>query len=726
MGNSKVKQPVRNGHAKVPVVMQMEALECGAASLCMILAYYNKWIPLEQVRYDCGVSRDGSNARNMLQAARNYGLEAKGFRFEPQFLKENGFFPCIIHWDFNHFVVLCGFKKNKAVINDPARGTVEVSMEEFDRSFTGVTLLLEPGESFEPGGKRKSIREFTKRKLLGTKSAFIFTILIFAATNLMSMVSPAFQRVLYDRLLTGKSPEWVRPFLIILAMVTGLQIVIQALKIIFSLRLEGKLAIVANSEYMWHILRLPMEFFSQRMAGDIAQRKRTNEKIASTLIGTLAPLAVDVFMMLFYLVFLIKTSAVLAMIGVLGVLINAVVRRYISEKRINIARVMMRDSGKLESTTLSGISMIETIKASGAENGFFRKWSGFQASVNRQQVETERINYYLGIIPSLISDIVTMIILWMGVMLIVNGDFTIGILTQFTAWLGSFVAPADQLLDMQNTIREMRTNMERIEDVMDYPVDVTEEKMEFNESLSYKKLGGKIEMKNVTFGYSRLASPLIENFNMTVLPGQKIAFCGPSGCGKSTIAKLLTGLYKPWSGEILYDGIPIDEIDRNQFTGSVAMVDQDITLFEDTISDNIRMWDTTIEDFEVILAARDTMMHETIIQRDGGYQYKMLEGGADFSGGERQRLEIARVLAQDPSIIIMDEATSALDARTEAQVVNSVRDRGISCVVVAHRLSTIRDSDEIIVMNQGQIVERGKHEDLLNEHGFYEQLIMCE
>ena len=406
-------------------------------------------------------------------------------------------------------------------------------------------------------------------------------------------------------------------------------------------------------------------------------------------------------------------------------IINLLVNQYITTKQIQISRVQMRDEAKLTAATVSGIEMIETIKASGAENGFFEKWSGYQASVNSQNVKAMRMNAYYGLIPQAVSIIVNMTILGVGFNLIIKGEFTVGMLFAFQTMLSSFMMPVTDLANAGTTIREMRTDMERVEDVMEYPTDV-EYKNEKCKNISYDKLSGRLEMKHVTFGYSKLAPPLIEDFNMTVEMGQKVAFVGGSGCGKSTLAKLISGLYQPWSGEILFDGKPISEIDRNIFTGSLAVVDQDITLFEDTIADNIKMWDRSIEDYEMILASRDASLHEDIMQRDGGYDYRILEGGKDFSGGQRQRMEIARVLAQDPTIIVMDEATSALDAKTEYDVVKAIKDRGITCIVIAHRLSTIRDCDEIIVMEHGKIAERGTHETLMACHGKYEELILSE
>ena len=718
-----VKAPVTAGVAKVPVVMQMEALECGAASLTMVLAYYNKWIPLEQVRADCGVSRDGSNAKNVLRAARSYGLIAKGYRFEPESLRENGTYPCIIHWNFNHFVVLNGFKGNKAYLNDPAKGTYSVSMETFDQSFTGICLMFEPSQTFEPGGKPKSVMDFALQRMKGTSEAVAFTVITTVIASLIGIIQPAFSRVFLDRILTGQNPRWLIPFIWALAAMSALQVLIAFLQAVYSAKINAKIAVVGNTTYVWKILHLPMDFFSQRMAGDIQQRKATNATIAGSLVSLFAPLVIQTCMMVFYLVVMIRYSLMLTLVGMGSIVINMFMSRIISKKRINVTRVQMRDAGKLASTTVAGIEMIETIKASGAENGFFEKWAGYQASVNTQNVRFSRINQYFGLIPQIVTSLTNTAVLILGVYLVMEGKFTIGMVMAFQGFLASFMAPAQQLLSAGQTIQEMRTQMERIEDVMQYPEDPVYASASETEEEEYSKLSGAVEMKNVTFGYSRLGEPLIRDFNLSLKPGSRVAFVGTSGCGKSTLTKLLSGLYQPWSGEILFDGKPMGKIDRNVFTGSLAVVDQDIILFEDTIANNIKMWDNSIEDFEMIMAARDAQLHEDIMQRDGGYHYKLTEGGKDFSGGQRQRMEIARVLAQDPTIFILDEATSALDARTEYDVVKSIKDRGITCILVAHRLSTIRDCDEIIVMDHGNVVERGTHEELFARGGYYTQLV---
>lgn len=721
-----VKSPKTSGVCKVPVVMQMEALECGAASLAMILAYYDKWIPLEQVRADCGVSRDGSNARNILRAARNYGFNAKGYRFEPEELKTAGQFPCIIHWEFNHFVVLDGFRGDKAVLNDPARGVVTVPMKAFDEAFTGICLLFEPNEDFVPGGKPKSMFAFAKSRLKGTGTAVAFVILTTMISSLIGIINPAFSRIFLDRLLTGENPDWLLPFIFALSGFGVLQLIVAWIQAVYSLRINGKIDVVGSTAFMWQVLRMPMEFFAQRMAGDIQQRQSSNAQIAKSLVDTFAPLALNTAMMVFYLIVMLRYSVPLTLIGVASIFINLLVSNIVSKKRVNITRVQMRDAGKLAGTTVAGIEMIETIKASGAENGFFEKWSGYQASVNTQQVKFTKLNQILGSIPLLVNSLTNIVILILGVYLTMNGQFTVGMIMAFQGFLTSFTAPAMTLITTGQTLQEMRTDMERIEDVMKYPTDVNFENDDVSDDVEYDKLSGRIEMKNVTFGYSKLAEPLIEDFNLSLKPGQRVAFVGSSGCGKSTLAKLISGLYQPWSGEILFDGKPIRQIDHSIFTGSLAVVDQDIILFEDTVANNMKMWDNSIEDFEMIMAARDAQLHEDIMQRDGGYQSKITEGGKNFSGGQRQRLEIARVLAQDPTIIILDEATSALDAKTESEVVKSIQDRGITCIVVAHRLSTIRDCDEIIVMDYGKVVERGTHEELYAKGGLYTQLVSNE
>ena len=723
MRKNRLKKPVVGGLAKVPVIMQLEALECGAAALAMVMAYYDKWVPLEQVRLDCGVSRDGSNARNMLVAARSYGFEAGGFRCEPDALRAEGQMPCIIHWNFNHFVVLKGFRGKYAFLNDPARGDVRVSMEEFDRSFTGICLQIVPGASFQPGGKPKSVLAFTRKRLIGAGAMVAFVMLSTVIGYLFGIIHPVFANFFIDRLLTGENRELLTPFLLLLSLICLAQLLVGWVQAVYSLKIRGKLALVGNSSFLWKLLHLPMEFFSQRLSGDILQRMGTNATIAGTLVDTFAPLLLNAVMLVFYLVIMLRYSVLLTLIGLIAVVLNLFASRVISRRRINITRVMMRDSGKLAAATVSGIQMVETIKASGAETGFFQKWSGHQASVNAAEVRFAKINQYLGMVPVLLSSFAGASVLVLGVYQAILGRFTIGMILSFQGFLSAFMAPAELLITAGQSIQEMRTDMERVEDVMAYPEDPVRAEAPLSDTGDYAKLSGELQLRDVCFGYSRLGKPLIQDVSLHVKPGSRVAFVGASGCGKSTLSKLISGLYQPWSGEILFDGKPISAIDRSVFTGSVAVVDQDIILFEDTVANNIKMWDSSIEDFEMILAARDAQIYDDIIAREGGFYGRLIEGGRDLSGGQRQRLEIARVLAQDPTLIILDEATSALDALTEYELVKAIKNRGITCIVIAHRLSTIRDCDEILVLDHGRIAERGTHDELYARGGLYADLI---
>lgn len=723
----KLRAPVTKGAARVPVIIQREALECGATSLGMVLAYFGKWVTPEQLRLDCGVGRDGSSAKNIIKAARNYGLEARAFRTEPEELKKRGVFPCILHWNFVHFVVLCGFRGGKAVINDPDRGRIAVDWEEFDRSFTGVCLTFRPGENFVPDGKRRSVVKFAKQRLHRMGGAFAFIALTSLIASVVGILTPAFTSMFADYLLTGEYDDLLLPFIIALSAVFAVQFITALIQKWRLTALESKLSSVANASFMWHVLRLPVEFFSQRMAGDISARQSKNESIAYSLIQQLAPLLFNLIMLVVYLAIMINYSLILTLIGVASIVLNMFVSLLVSRKRVNITKVQVRGEGNLSGQTISGIEMIETIKSSGAENGFFEKWAGYQATVNTSSVKFSKLNSYLGSLPSIISTLADVAILITGIWLIIDGQFTSGALLAFQGFMTSFSTPVNDLIGVGQSVQEMRTDMDDIEDIMSYPTDVPDRiEDEIVEGESYNKLSGAIVMKDVTFGYSRLDPPLIEHFDLTLEPGKSVAFVGPSGCGKSTLSKLITGLYKPWSGEILYDGRRREDINRAVFTGSIAVVDQDIILFNDTIANNIKMWDTSIEDFEMIMAARDAQLHESIMLRDGGYNHVILDGGKDFSGGERQRMEIARVLAQDPTVIVMDEATSALDAKTEFDVTNAIKQRGVTTVVVAHRISAIRDCDEIVVLDGGKVVERGTHAQLMQKNGLYARLITSE
>ena len=709
---------------KVPVILQMEALECGAASLAMVLAYYKKWVPLEEVRSACGVSRDGSNALNIARAAQSYGLNYGAFRYTVDRLKEKATYPAVIFWNRNHFVVLCGFKGDYAYLNDPAEGRVKISMEDFRKSYSGICLTFEPGEKFVPDGTPPSTFEFLKRSLKGNEKIILLVMITAALAMIAGILIPVLSRVFTDFILSGSTPSWYEGLLTLFFCVILFQLIAGAIHIVYMKKSAAKLAVTANASFMYHILHMPMEFFSQRMSSDLSQRALSNDTVAATLVGKLAPVFINFILLVFYLAVMLQYSIPLTITVLITTGINLFMSNYISEKRTEISRTQMRDQANLDAATVSGIDMIETIKASGAENGYLERWSGFQASVTKAKVKFDNVNRFLGSLPSLVQQLSGIIVMLLAYRSIMDNHFTAGLLLAFQACMTSFLTPVNDLIDAGQNIQEMKSSIERITDVMDYPED-TNAKEDFlpGELNNARKLTGRIEMKNVTFGYSKFANPVISDFNLTVTPGQRIAFVGSSGCGKSSVAKLLTGLYKPWSGEILYDGKPISDIPKPIFNSSLAMVDQNVILFNDTIANNISMWDKTIEDFDIILASRDAAIHDDIMTKKGGYNNVLEENGKNLSGGQRQRIEIARVLAGDPSIIIMDEATSALDARTEHDIAKFIRDRGITSIIIAHRLSTIRECDEIIVIDKGTVVQRGTHNELINEDGLYKRLV---
>ena len=713
MGRSKL--------AKVPQVMQMEVVECGAASLTMILAHYGKWLPLEEVRAACGVSRDGSSAKMILQAARNYGLDAKGFRMSPEALE--GKQPAIIHWNFEHFVVFRGFdRKGRACINDPGIGPVKWPMEEFRKHYTGVCLTFEPTEKFEKGGQQTSILSYMKKNLNGVSEAFWLTFSFALMGAFVALLSPLFTRIFLDEILSGKNADWVKWFFIGMGALAVFQFFVVLLQSRYTKRVAGALALKSNKDYLRHLLRLPMSYFAMRHVGDLQQRMHLNQEITNSLIEVLAPQVINIGLLVLYLFLMFSYSFWLTIIGFVAAGVNLAIVHYFANLRINLIRSMEQSEGQYFSATISCIDNMESIKAAGAETGFFKYWSGLWAHKFNVNANADKQQAQVALLPVMANALCSVAVLVLGAYLILQGDLTVGMLMAFQGFMGSFLAPVNELVNGSQKIVEMRSQMERVEDVMKYPEDHRDSEKEILQG----KLGGLLEMKHVTFGYSPIQPPLIEDFNLRVEPGHSVALVGPSGCGKSTLAKLISGLYKPWSGEILFDGRPIESIPNEELTNSVAVIDQNVVLFDDTIAQNIRMWDPSIEDFTLMMACNDAEIRADIVSRPEGFDTKIVKGGQNFSGGQRQRFEIATALAREPIVLIMDEATSALDPKTEDEVMKRIRRMGPTQIIVAHRLSTIRDCDEIIVMDQGKILQRGRHEELIAQEGFYQKLMKSE
>ncbi|MGY4688488.1 NHLP family bacteriocin export ABC transporter peptidase/permease/ATPase subunit [Salibacterium sp. K-3] len=709
---------------KIPTVLQMEAVECGAASLAMILAYYGSWIPLEQLRLDCGVSRDGSKAANLLKAARKYHLDTKAYRKEPEELKYMKP-PFIVHWNFNHFLVVEGFKKNKVYLNDPVNGRRVISEEEFDEGFTGIVLTFEPTSDFEKKGEDRSFLKLASNRLQYHKSGMLFIILAGLALIIPGLLVPVFSQIFVDEVLLGSMDHWLFPLLFGMGLTALLRGSLTWIQQYYLMRMENKMALAESSKFMWHLLRLPMYFFQQRYAGDLASRVELNDKIANLLTGKLAVNVINSMTVVFYLGLMIFYNVYLAGIVVVLTLLNVLFLRIVSEKRTTLSQKMGQDQGNFMGVTMSGLSLIESIKASGTESDFFSKWSGHQAKVINATQTLGIFGQLVSSVPMLINTLTNIIVLLIGGWFILNGQITIGALVAFQTLAKSFFNPVNEIVQMMGEIQDAKGYMSRIDDVLAHE---EEEHLPENsvESSGRSKLTGSVELEEVSFGYSILESPFISQFSLQIQPGERIALVGMSGSGKSTLSKLMTGLHRPWAGRIRFDGQPRSEISAYVMALSMSIVDQDIHMFEGTIKDNITLWDDTISEAAVVQAAKDACIHEDIMDKREGYEHWMEEDGRNFSGGQKQRLEIARALVENPSILIFDEATSALDPQTEFRVMENIRGRGCTCVIVAHRLSTIRDCDQIIVLESGSIIQQGKHEQLKAEEGPYMDLVASQ
>jgi NHLM bacteriocin system ABC transporter peptidase/ATP-binding protein len=721
----------KKGRFRTPTILQMEATECGAAALAMILARLGRWIPLEEMREACGVSRDGSKAANILRAARLHGLAAKGFRKNVAGLAAMPF-PMIIFWNANHFVVLEGmdFRTGRASINDPATGPRAVPAAEFEESFSGICLIFARTASFEKLGNSPSLVRGFRDRLRGSNGAMSFLILVGLALVIPGLAVPLLSQVFVDEVLMEGRRDWVPVLLIGLAATAITRGVLAWLQGLYLARLAVKLAVAHGAALFWHILRLPVNFFAQRYAGDIASRVESNDQVAKLLAGELSEAVTGLFSIVFFGAIMVLYDPLLAAVAIALSLFNLVVLRLLWRVQEDISRRVVREQSNLASVSVSGVSSIEQLKAQGGESDFFTKWAGVQANYLNAQQQISFFSAILGVIPGVLAALTNVAILWLGGLSVMEGTMTVGMLVAFQSLVGSFGAPIRAVMGLGGSMNTVKGAMDRLDDVRRYPI---ESRLADSEGASgalaegpIYRLSGRIELRDVVFGYSVREAPMLQGITLTIEPGQRIAFVGGSGSGKSTLAKLINGLYRPWSGSVTFDGRTMEEIPHQSFAGSVACVDQEIFLFEGTVRENLTLWDARVPDASITRALADSELLEIIEQRPRRYDAEMHEGGANFSGGQRQRLEIARALVGDPSILVLDEATSALDPLVEKRIDENLRRRGCTCIIVAHRLSTIRDADEIIVLDRGTIAQRGTHETLMGQEGLYRRLLEAE
>jgi len=711
---------------KTPTVLQMEAVECGAAALAIIMAQLKRWVPLEELRQECGVSRDGSKASNMLRAARKYGLVAKGFKYDSLEKLYELKLPVILFWNFNHFLVLEGFDGDKKVfLNDPAQGPRVISLDELDTGYSGVVMQFEPGPEFKTGGTAPNMMPALRRRLEGSETALLFAVLAGLMLVIPGLVIPTFTRLFIDEFLIGGQQWIINPLMIAMGATVAVQGILLWLQRYYLLRLEVKLALASSSRFFNHILRLPVAYFGQRYAGEIGSRVQINDKVSQIISGKLATTAIDSVLTIFYALLMLMYDVQLTIMVMLLSTLNIAAIKLAGRVRADTSRRLMQDKGKLMGTAMNGVKMIETLKATGSENEFFGRWAGYYAkSINNEQ-NLGVLAQISGAVPPFVQTTSTAAVLVFGGLKVMDGEMTVGLLVAFQTLLGNFMRPLNSFVQFGSTLQELQADMNRLDDVLRYPEDAEYEQV--REKLPYDarvvKLSGKVELKGISFGYSPLEKPLIEDFNLTVEPGRRVALVGGSGSGKSTVAKLVSGLYEPWAGEVLFDDTPRKKIPRDLLVNSIGVVDQEVFLFDGSVMENVSMWDTTIPQMRIETACRDADIAGVIEGRDGNYKSKIQEGGGNFSGGQCQRLEISRALVAEPTIMILDEATSALDPKTEMVVDDSMRRRGCTCIIIAHRLSTIRDCDEIVVMERGRIVQRGTHDDMKDIPGPYKHLI---
>ena len=723
--------PPARRRVRVPTVIQMEAVECGAAALAMILAHHGRHVPLQTLRDACQVSRDGTTALQVAKVARSYGMSAKGARKDLHELDTLAT-PFIAYWSFYHFVVVEGWDDTWVYLNDPAVGPRRVSWDEMDTSFTGIAIDFAPTPEFERGGRPPSLVASMRAHVRPYAAALAFTALVGIFATIPGIAAAGFLSFFINRVIAASSTAIVTGFMVAIALAIVAQVVLGWIQRRTLVGISTDFTTTLAADMTWRVLRLPMRFFTQRQPGEISWRLRMPAMVSMLLAGPL-PSAVTglVAVLLYFLAMLVLSPLAAVAALVIGVL-NFAILRAMARRQTERQQLLMQEQGKLSAVASSGLSAIEFIKATGAEQELFARFGGQSARVVSVRQETAASNQVLATLPGFLGILASAAVLGIGGLQVLNGDLSLGGLVALQVLVSGFLAPFAMLVQAGNALLQFRAVMPKIDDVLEQEpetdglrsaVPQREAGPRARSAPAAAKLQGRIEFRDVVFGYNPGAPPLLKGLSFTVEPGHRIAFVGSSGAGKSTVSRLLTGLEQPWSGTILLDGVPRDEIPGAVLSSSLALVDQSIHLFKGTVRENLTLWDPSIEAARVTVAAQDALIEDVITARPGAYESEVAEHGRNFSGGQGQRVEIARALSIDPTILVLDEATSALDALTEVRIDNELRRRGCTTLVIAHRLSTIRDADLILVLDKGVVVQSGTHDELLQADGLYRTLV---